>query len=64
MLSLLTSSLLVIAASAAVVPKSPGYGHPGKGHHDKRLNVQVGARPEWLVHNMDEGALKEKSTTK
>ncbi|KAF2014757.1 PLC-like phosphodiesterase [Aaosphaeria arxii CBS 175.79] len=58
--SLFTSGLLIAAASAAVVPKSTGYPTPGKGHHGRNINVQVGSRPEWLVHNMDEGELKEK----
>ena len=40
--------------------KPPPY-HPGRpGHEAKKLNVQVGPRPYYLVDNMDEGPLKDK----
>lgn len=61
MQSFVASTLLLGLASAAVVPKDPGYGHGhGNGHHQKSLNVQIGPRPYYLVDNMDEGPLKEK----
>lgn len=40
--------------------KPPPY-HPGRpGHEAKKLNVQVGPRPYFLVDNMDDGPLKDK----
>ncbi|PSN65723.1 glycerophosphoryl diester phosphodiesterase [Corynespora cassiicola Philippines] len=51
--------LLSGLATAAVVPRDRGYGHGHHGSH-KKLNVQVGDRPYYLVDDMDEGPLKEK----
>jgi glycerophosphoryl diester phosphodiesterase len=59
MRSFVATSILLGLASAAAVPAAEprGYGH---GHGQKKLNVQVGVRPYYLVDNMDEGPLKEK----
>ncbi|KAF2276813.1 glycerophosphoryl diester phosphodiesterase [Westerdykella ornata] len=56
MRSLLTSTLLISIATGAVVPKDPGHGQG----QNKKLNVQVGPRPYFLVEDMDEGPLKKK----
>lgn len=34
-------------------------GSIGGGHGHRKLNVQLGPRPEFLVNDMDEGPLKE-----
>jgi glycerophosphoryl diester phosphodiesterase len=60
MQSFVASTLLLGLASAAVVPREPGYGHGHGNGHQKSFNVQVGPRPYYLVDNMDEGPLKEK----
>jgi glycerophosphoryl diester phosphodiesterase len=59
MRSFITSSVLLGLASAAAVPavEPRTYGH---GHGHKKLNVQVGDRPYYLIDNMDEGPLKQK----
>jgi glycerophosphoryl diester phosphodiesterase len=56
----LSSSFLLSLASAAVIPRVPGYGEGNDNSTSKKINVQLGPRPEYLVNNMDEGPLKEK----
>ncbi|KAF2000868.1 glycerophosphoryl diester phosphodiesterase family protein [Amniculicola lignicola CBS 123094] len=57
MLNLLTSALLLSTASAAAVVRKD-YGHDSE--NSRKINVQVGVRPYYLVEDMDEGSLKRK----
>ncbi|CAO2651867.1 Nn.00g001500.m01.CDS01 [Neocucurbitaria sp. VM-36] len=62
MRSFIASTVLLGLASAAAVPIVPEVVPREKGHGygHKKLNVQVGVRPYYLVDDMDESPLKDK----
>jgi glycerophosphoryl diester phosphodiesterase len=60
MRSIFTSTLLFGIAASSVIRKDPGNNNNGNHPPNKKLNVQLGPRPYFLVDNMDEGPLKRK----